>query len=109
MTMAQVTDEMVEKAARAIAPGWWDEDPGDFLVAGMLNSFRQYARRALESVADDLRREGMDAAIQICAADTGYGSHGELDYGPTVVGRLLCRLRAARANQLSPTSKGDGE
>jgi hypothetical protein len=106
MTMAQVTEEQIENAARAIydCEGDSANDTWDMCRPGC----RKYARAALESVADDLRAEGMEAAIQICAGDTGYGSHGEMDYGPTVVGRLLRRLRA-RANQLSPTSKGDGE
>lgn len=46
--MAQVTDEMVEKARKAEAEAAEDENP-------TFNSMRA----ALESVADDLRAEGM--------------------------------------------------
>jgi hypothetical protein len=89
MTMAQVTGDI------------WRKFENERYQNGAFHSSRKARRLALESVADDLRAEGMRMAIPVvqkalnvdCYADLSRRSFPAVEYA------IL-----ARANQISPTS-----
>jgi hypothetical protein len=83
--MAQVTDEMVEKAWKTYHAQGWGMGTYDKM------------RAALESVADDLRAEGMREAAVIC--DNAHADWEE----PLAID--LSKAILARANQLSPATQ----
>lgn len=93
--MAQVTEEIMRKAQFAFE-----------MSASNVPTTK--LRAALESVADDLRAEGMEEARGVM-----NGIFAELHGGGNARRLLTMADNAiqdlARSNQLSPTSKGDGE
>jgi hypothetical protein len=95
----EIPDELIEKAARAIAPGWWDESQGDELIEVFCATYRQYARAALEAVAPSLRAQGMREAADVAATVAEKAWRPEIGHATRAI--------LARANQLEQQQEAD--